>query len=236
LGDYRDYDSALYAVLPHYDTAVPHFAAAWLATEAGTYVDVGANVGLGATTLARALAGRATVLAIEPAPATARRAAATFALNGVTNVRLFQLALSDTDGQTTLVCPADFSGTAAVRDTRASAAGPVQAVSVPCRRLDTLLAEVAVERIGLIKIDVEGHELAVLRGARQTLVGQRPALLYEHNHRLMPTLDYTAAEVAAFLRSCGPYQFQVLHEDGRLTAFPPVPNGADYVNILAALS
>uniref|UniRef100_UPI001916C781 FkbM family methyltransferase n=1 Tax=Mycobacterium paraintracellulare TaxID=1138383 RepID=UPI001916C781 len=51
----------------------------------------------------------------------------------------------------------------------------IRRIDVPVKRLDDL----HLDDIGLIKIDVEGHELAVLRGATQTLTRNRPAIVVE---------------------------------------------------------
>jgi hypothetical protein len=68
----------------------------------------------------------------------------------------------------------------------AAGSGPQQAgmLSVPCYRLDTLVgAEPGVESVALIKLDVEGSELKVLRGASAVIQRDHPAL-YVENDRL----------------------------------------------------
>ena len=86
--------------------------------------------------------------------------------------------------------------------------------TIPCSTLDTLLAGSS-HGPRLIKIDVEGHELAVLRGAVQTLERWQPSLLIE-------TLkDYTSGEqVTSFLTPYGyqPYRcehntFEPIHDN-----------------------
>ena len=64
---------------------------------------------------------------------------------------------------------------------------------MPVARLDSVLADAG--PVGLIKCDVEGHELAVLRGAEGVLRGSRPALLVEIEERhpdadVQATFDY----------------------------------------------
>ena len=61
----------------------------------------------------------------------------------------------------------------------ASGADEVEIISVPVRRLDDLLAEPGSTPPDLVKIDVEGAETDVLRGAAQTLAKVRPILLIE---------------------------------------------------------
>jgi hypothetical protein len=63
-------------------------------------------------------------------------------------------------------------------------------VRVPVRRLDDLAADIA-GRISFVKIDVEGGELGVLRGATATIARHRPALLIEieARHSLVPVTE-----------------------------------------------
>ncbi len=93
------------------------------------------------------------------------------------NVRLHPIALSDTSGEATLWVPAGGMGTegrATLEEGKqSSAAWEEQATTT--RRLDDL----ELGDVGFVKIDVEGHELSVLKGARQLLIDQRPNLLIE---------------------------------------------------------
>jgi hypothetical protein len=72
----------------------------------------------------------------------------------------------------------------------------VQSIDVPVKRLDDL----RLDDVGLIKIDVEGHELAVLRGAADTIARNRPALLLEAEERHHPN---AVAEITGSLTELG---------------------------------
>src|SRR5207247_2560579 len=85
---------------------------------------------------------------------------------GFAPIQLESVALGKTTGETTLIMPKEFAtnrGSAFLRDGAAAENG----INVPVRRLDDFLE--GIERVGVCKIDVEGHELAVLEGAEQTL-------------------------------------------------------------------
>ncbi|EPD58988.1 FkbM family methyltransferase [Streptomyces sp. HGB0020] len=140
----------------------------------GTAVDVGGWYG----PWTRRLAGRARdVVTVEPVPHLARL------LDSATpsNVRVVQAAASDRPGTARLWFPADDSGDRGVsslvrRDIHA------RSLHVPCVTLD----ELGLRDVDFIKIDVDGGELAVLRGATGLLARDRPALFVELESRIQP--------------------------------------------------
>ena len=139
-------------------------------------LDVGANYGTYALTLARL---GAQVELFEPNPAIAR--ALTAWASHQRGVTVHGVALSDRVGSADLLIPADTSGTE--HDSSASIAPGFTAtgrrVTVPTMPLDSLDPG----PVALIKIDVEGHEAAVLAGACQTIARHRPALIVEIEQR-----------------------------------------------------
>ena len=72
----------------------------------------------------------------------------------------------------------------------------VHQIAVKIATLDSL----ELQRVGFIKIDVEGHELAVLSGAAKTLVSERPNILIELEERHCPG---TVSSVRRFLQELG---------------------------------
>jgi Methyltransferase FkbM domain len=74
--------------------------------------------------------------------------------------------------------------------------GAVQSIDVPVKRLDDL----HLDDVGLIKIDVEGHELAVLLGATDTLARNQPALVVEAEERHHPN---AVADITTLLAGLG---------------------------------
>lgn len=113
------------------------------------------------------------VVAVEPQP----RLAAFLERVGGANVEVVNAALSDTTGSVFLTVPGARRG----RDALASLEPGIEGdtITVPGRRLDDL----GVTDVGFVKIDVEGHELAVLRGGRETIERDRPVLFVEIEQR-----------------------------------------------------
>jgi FkbM family methyltransferase len=145
-------------------------------------LDVGANVGSHTVPFSRAVGLEGRVIAFEPQLEIFGLLEANVALNGLANVDLHHAACGASAG--TLDLPlidygreANFGGVS-VRDLEAAgrtAAAPVR--QVPLVRLDDALS---LERLRLAKIDVEGMEIEVLRGAERIIDRLRP-LLYVEN-------------------------------------------------------
>lgn len=98
-------------------------------------------------------------------------------------IRIEEIALSDSSGSATMRVPDKRSmlSTIEVQNTL-DGAPPFTTVGVARRRLD----DYEFKSVGLIKIDVEGHERSVLEGARATLERERPTVLVEIEERHNP--------------------------------------------------
>jgi FkbM family methyltransferase len=148
-------------------------------------VDVGANVGY-MTSLAAVRAGTSgRVMAFEPHPVVFELLTANIARwNGaaVARVEPHQLALSDHAGTAQLNAGHSFHanmGLSSLQDASEASSDDVL-VPVELKRLDEVIGD---ERIGLMKIDVEGHEPGVLRGSQRLLEsGLIRDLIFEDHH------------------------------------------------------
>jgi FkbM family methyltransferase len=137
-----------------------------------TALDVGASIGIYAAEMAR-YAG--SVIAFEANPAVAAFARSVAARN----VEVVNMALSSRAGRTTLTMPLNARGRAVTElasiAPKQQSGGNAVTVDVETRRLD----DFSVSNCGFIKIDVEGHEEAVLDGASALIAAQRPVLMIE---------------------------------------------------------
>ena len=131
--------------------------------------DVGANEGDFARAALAQLGPTTRVLAFEPAPPTFDRLAQAF--QGNPQVALYQLGLSDAPGDRALYSDGHDSGMASVYQRDLTAQGRVldQVATVAITTLDAFCAEQQISHIDYLKLDVEGHEYSVLRGAQQLL-------------------------------------------------------------------
>lgn len=142
-------------------------------------VDVGASTGIYTIFM---LAYSRCCLAFEPRASVALRLQQKLAFAG-DRLQIHSVALSDHSGDMLLRVPRRDGGRATVEAANSlNDVADVDAVTVPVRSLDSFAAA----DVGFIKIDVEGHELAVLQGARVCLQSSQPRLLIEIEERHHP--------------------------------------------------
>ncbi|HEX4484134.1 MAG TPA: FkbM family methyltransferase [Solirubrobacteraceae bacterium] len=167
----------------------------------GLIVDAGANCG-DFTAVVRRLEPRSRVLAIEPIPGERERLERRFSNDG--SVSVDGHALSDRAGSATLNITSESvhaSLLPAREDTMSIYDGGTdvtERVDVATASLDQLVDE----PVSLLKLDVQGHEIAALQGATRTLAQTR-AVLLEVLFQSHYTGDATFGELHAFMQDAG---------------------------------
>jgi FkbM family methyltransferase len=130
-----------------------------------TCLDIGANVGYYTLLFSKLTGPSGRVFAFEPLPANGNYLRRHVRMNRCQNVRVFDLALTD------------FNGEAAFAEHENRSMGNLSnagSLTVHCTTLETLLRDGEIETPHVLKIDVEGAELAVLLGGRQILQAAKP--------------------------------------------------------------
>lgn len=127
-------------------------------------VDVGANIGLHTVFLSRRVGANGKVFAFEPERHNFDLLQRNIALNGLTNVEAHRMALSDHRGFAELSVDAVNFGNHHITASNAAQTQRIETVEA-----DSVLEKTPPGSIGFIKIDVQGHEVSVLRGMRRTL-------------------------------------------------------------------
>ena len=143
----------------------------------GIVVEVGANIGAHTVGLARKVGPTGSVYAFEPQRLPFQTLCANVSLNSLANVECHWAALGERAGAIRVPeadpnANANFGGV--------SLAGGAPGRQVPCMTLDSLIA---LPRLDLVKIDVEGMEADVIRGGRAA-IGKFKPFLYVENDRV----------------------------------------------------
>ncbi len=142
-------------------------------------VDAGANVGRYTLLAAATIGERGRVLAFEPNAEIAAKLLGNVELNGFRNVDIHQFALGAASGETLLFTGSDhgWSSTSAAWIQVRGNERPASQKKAALRTLDSVLEDAGITCVKLCKIDVEGAELEVLRGARNSLARQTIRLI-----------------------------------------------------------
>jgi FkbM family methyltransferase len=195
------------------------------------FVDVGANQGEYTLVAARHLtAGR--VVAFEPVRALYDQLLANVRLNGFSQVTALNCGLLDEPGSRALYTSSDVvihgSFNEGLASVFASDYRKDVVATVPFRVFDEVAAELGLERLDVMKVDVEGAELQVLRGAASILRRFRPTLLLEVNEEAFRTGGYGSRDLLAHLAQLG-YASSLIRYDGVLVPLdeagpPPLCN------------
>ena len=189
------------------------------------FIDVGANFGV-YTLVASKLAGAAgKVIAIEPTAQSFAVLRQNIALNHLANVRAFRVALTQTRGKAWLYHGWDPVGNSLGMDPLCGEGGE----EVQTESLDNLMEQNGIGHVDVIKVDVEGAEELVLRGATRTLTTNSPVVIFEYNPGCSARLSLSPYGARDFLESLG-YEFVVL---GECAKSDTSASGPTYFNIVA---
>ncbi len=135
-------------------------------------------------------------LAFEPIPLLAAKLR-----NEFPGVTVQECALSDQDGETSFQYVPELPGWSGLRPQPYPVSTHPEKIQVKLRRLDDLVPED--KPIAFIKIDVEGAELEVMRGAEKILKHLRPIVVFECGKIHHTYYDTTPEKVHSWLLSCG---------------------------------
>jgi len=196
--------------------------------EADICVDVGANVGFYTMGFAKR-ASRGAVHSFEPVPLNYHVLAVNALANGLSNVIVNNCAVGDKIGEVDF-CIAGDSAYSSLVDTGRKAIAEI--IKSRIITLDAYLFEHNLPGIDILKVDVEGAELSVLRGAETLLANpkRRPRLIMlELFEPMLRLFDCTIEDIELLMQSYGYRPF--VHLEGKLVTFSKVHHNRIY-NVL----
>jgi FkbM family methyltransferase len=161
------------------------------------FIDVGAHVGYFSLLAARRVGPTGTVLSIEPNPLALGQLEQNIRRSSLANICVEHIACGESQ-QVVQLYLHTASNTSMASLSTANATGGAT-VEVPCISLDQLFKERSLARANLVKIDVEGAELQVLRGMRGIMTEMRPVIVLEVEPHLLMGCGTSVQEVLALL-------------------------------------
>jgi FkbM family methyltransferase len=180
-----------------------------------TFVDIGAHIGYYSLKAAPVVGLGGRVIAVEPNPDTVRRLRDNIRASqadGVISVK----AVACSDAEATLelfAASASNTGETSLSRRNASQEGQIAAsYRVRARRLDDILKDSGIGRVDVVKIDVEGAEFLVLKGAQEMLERYHPLIIVELVESQLQAMGTSTAEVVALLHSHG-YEWRHSYAD-----------------------
>jgi FkbM family methyltransferase len=185
--------------------------------KASVILDIGGNIGTTALFFA-SVNHKARILAFEPHPKTFERASENVALNSFKNIDLVNIGLGE-KMETVKLYEVNKNNPGMNRILKEEEAYPFKLVMI--EKLDDFLKREKIPTVELIKIDVEGFELSVLKGGEETIRRCRPVLFIELDDDNLRENNTDAASMIELLQDFG---YSSIYRATDLTAITSTTN------------
>lgn len=196
-----------------------------------TVLDIGGNLGLVTLRMASLVGPQGNVHTFEPQPRMLKYLQKTLALNPSAPITIHGLALGDRRQTLSLSIPSGNAGSASFS---VGTRGDHETVEVPIVTLDDYAAEIGLEHVEVIKMDVEGFESQVLNGASHILATSPPrVIVFEEN---TPYPDGALAKSMTLLQDFGYELYGLPRKLLRVDLVPIIehPSSHDFVAVHAS--
>lgn len=213
----------IYPFREHYEAELPYLEE--VLSPGKVLLDVGANIGIYTLVASRIVGETGRVVAFEPSNQSFPGLQRNVALNRLKNVTALRTALGESVGRTRLYHAPD----PVANSIRGDSFWGGESEEISVETLDRVIEQASIRHVDVIKIDAEGSEELVLRGAKQALATMRPVIIFEVNAEVCARLGLSPTGAREFLEKLG-YKFRVLQNDH--TFFRP-KRPRPYFNVVA---
>ncbi|SRR5258708_1896226 len=197
-------------------------------------LDIGANVGLLTLPFSKQVP-QGKIYAFEPDNVARESLEENIRLNKLINVIVFPFALQDDVARKSITFykretkDADGLTNKGLSSIEAIEKFTIETVRVPATTVDAIISNQKINHIDFIKIDVEGAEVKVLKGARNTIKKYMPIILYEYSTTIdILASSHNSEESFLFLKQLGYKQYEIVNERKfRLLKQPEVISGSN---------
>ncbi|MGA2914823.1 MAG: FkbM family methyltransferase [Sedimentisphaerales bacterium] len=160
------------------------------------FADIGANIGLH-TFFVKSQCKDLNIIAFDPSPVSWKYMELSIRYNNLSNIRLEKIALSETNGLLDFYNWGNESSGDSLKDTKRVLNVTPNIIKVPAKKLDDIKD---IPPITVIKMDCEGAELSILKGARESLSINRPLILLEFHPINKAAFNVTTEDIFCFLK------------------------------------
>ena len=184
--------------------------------EGGVFIDVGAHIGIFSLQASKKVGPTGRVVSFEPNPETLKVLRENAAANHGANISIQPVAATDRQQELTLYASSTInSGASSLARENADIGGPdgTRAYKTLGRPVDDVVRELGLTRVDAIKIDVEGTELLVLKGAAETIRRFHPKVVLEVDAQHLAAFKVTPADLTAFFKDAGYTDSRPLNAD-----------------------
>jgi len=189
------------------------------------FIDAGANCGVYTIAAAHWVGPTGRVLAFEPGAESLAMLRRNVTLNAFPHVEVFPLALAAQTGTARLYAHAHGASSFTLGETEE---GRRHSFTIETITLDAVLAQQRLERVDVLKMDVEGAEELILRGAGELFARAQPKVIFEINPPACARLGLSERGAWDFLATRG-YRFFLMDESGTLAPCPEPPGPANII-------
>jgi methyltransferase, FkbM family len=234
------------AEIPDYESMLERFYRGLL-SRGDTCVDIGAHIGRHTYPMLECVGAGGRILAFEPIPDLAQALRMQVESRGLSKtISIHQLALADEAGAAAFYIAVDAPGYSGLRRRVYDVPTSVREIEVQLRTLDDMVDGV-IDSLNYIKIDAEGAEWSILRGARKALERFRPVVSFEFGeasygvfgvdpeevHQFFLELDYLVYDLRGRLLDRHAFAASSRHQE--LWDYIAIPRERDQVSTLAPL-
>ena len=208
-----------------YEPDLSYFLMGTLA-KGDVFLDVGAHVGFFSIFAAKLVGPAGRVIAFEPEEDNLQSLKKHIEINGVANIEVIDKVVCDTDGPRTFYINRDNDGghclwDVGVHDFNVKSAADPKPLTLQAVTIDTVLGERHIEGVKVLKIDTEGGEHQVCKGARQALERHAiPFVVCELNDFGLAQLDSSQENLRAFMKDLG-YDTFLMDKEGEFPKLLP---------------
>ncbi len=190
------------------------------------FIDIGANQGFYTILASKLVGSLGKVYAFEPAPPEFGKLRCNIKVNGCQNVIAEPFAVGEYEGVTGFYVCLDghggLSGRRAPPENTLGISGTIRVrtklIELPIVKLDDYVNHTKLQAVDFVKLDIEGGELPLLKGATHVLSTLRPVIMCEFAGWSTERWGYSVSDIYAYLEGYG-YQWFRIARDGTLNPF-----------------